>query len=110
MADGRLWSDLDEPTCRERRRDLEACLVDRLGEAIPDARERIEVCETGTPHTMSRYSINPLRSIYGYAFTPSSHSIHRPQPPRQQDLRESSELGFEPFSMVRLAIRLAKRI
>jgi phytoene dehydrogenase-like protein len=80
MADGRLWSDLDDRTYRERKRELEAYLVDRLAEAIPDVRERIEICETGTPHTMSRYSMNPLGSIYGYAFTPGSHSIHRPQP------------------------------
>jgi prolycopene isomerase len=47
---------------------------------IPDVRERIEVCETGTPRTMGRYTSNPLGSIYGYASTVTSHSIHRPQP------------------------------
>jgi len=80
MADGRLWSDLDEETYREKKRDLEDYLVGRLAEVIPDLRDRIEVCETGTPHTMNRYSWNPLGSIYGYAFTPTSHSIYRPQP------------------------------
>jgi prolycopene isomerase len=80
MADGRLWDGLDDAEYRERKRDLEAYLVDRLAEAIPDLRERIEVCETGTPHTMNRYSSNPLGSIYGYAFTPQSHSVHRPEP------------------------------
>lgn len=80
LADGRLWSDLAEDEYRERKRELESYLVDRLAEAIPDVRERIEICETGTPHTMNRYSWNPLGSIYGYAFTPDSHSIHRPQP------------------------------
>jgi len=80
MADGRLWSDLDGDDYRERKRDLEAYLVERLAESIPDVRERIEICETGTPHTMNRYSLNPLGSIYGYAFTPTSHSVHRPQP------------------------------
>ena len=29
---------------------------------------------------MQRYSMNPLGAIYGYANTPTSHSIHRPQP------------------------------
>ena len=79
MADGRRWVDLDEAEYRERKRDLEAYMIDRLAEGIPDIRERIEVCEVGTPHTMGRYSRNPLGSIYGYAFTPESHSIHRPQ-------------------------------
>jgi prolycopene isomerase len=80
MADGRLWSDLAEDDYRERKRELEEYFVDRMAESIPDVRERIEICETGTPHTMKRYSWNPLGSIYGYAFTPESHSVHRPQP------------------------------
>jgi prolycopene isomerase len=80
LADGRPWVDLPEPEYRERKRELEAYLIDRLAEVIPDVRERIEVCETGTPRTMGRYTSNPLGSIYGYASTVTSHSIHRPQP------------------------------
>ena len=78
MADGRLWHDDDEQAYRERKAELEAYLVERLAEAIPDVRERIEVIETGTPHTMNRYSSNPEGAIYGYASTPSGHSFHRP--------------------------------
>jgi prolycopene isomerase len=80
IADGRLWMDLEEETYRERKRKLEDYLVDRLAEAIPDVRDRIEICETGTPRTMRRYTSNPLGSIYGYSSTVTSHSIHRPQP------------------------------
>ncbi len=80
IADGRLWMDLDGDEYREQKRDLEEYLIDRLAEAIPDVRERIEICETGTPRTMRRYTGNPQGSIYGYASTVTSHSIHRPQP------------------------------
>ncbi len=80
MADGRLWTGLDENDYAAKKNELEQYLIDRLCELIPDARERIEVCETGTPHTMQRYSWNPDGAIYGYAFTPESHSIFRPQP------------------------------
>ena len=80
MANGALWVGLDEATYRQRKSELEAYLIDRLAEAIPDVRDRIEVCETGTPHTMMRYSWNPTGSIYGYAHTPASHSIFRPTP------------------------------
>ena len=80
IASGSLWMDLDEATYAERKRELEAYFIDRLEEAIPDVRDRIEVCETGTPHTMRRYSWNPSGSIYGYAYTPTSHSVFRPQP------------------------------
>lgn len=79
MADGRLWQADDEQAYRERKAELEAYLVDRLAEHIPDIRERIEVIETGTPHTMHRYSSNPEGSIYGYASSISAHSIHRPE-------------------------------
>ncbi len=67
MANGRLWQDLDEETYRARKRELEDFLIDRLAEVIPDLRDRIEICETGTPHTMQRYSWNPTGSIYGSA-------------------------------------------
>jgi prolycopene isomerase len=80
ITDGRLWVDLDEPTYRERKRDLEEYLIDRLAEAIPDVRERIEVCETGTPRTMMRYTSNTLGTFYGYTSGLQSHSVHRPQP------------------------------
>jgi all-trans-retinol 13,14-reductase len=80
LADGRHWVDLDDSAYRERKRELEGYLLDRLEGELPGLRERIEVCETGTPHTMRRYSWNPLGAIYGYAITPQSHSVLRPQP------------------------------
>ncbi|NQU38173.1 MAG: NAD(P)/FAD-dependent oxidoreductase [Actinobacteria bacterium] len=80
MADGKIWEGLDDASYREKKQELEAYLIDRLAEAIPDVRERIEIVETGTPHTMWRYSWNPHGSIYGYAASPSGHSVHRPAP------------------------------
>lgn len=80
MADGKIWEGIDKVSYRERKRELETCLIDRLAEAIPDVRERIEICVTGTPHTMWRYSSNPQGAIYGYAASPEAHSIHRPAP------------------------------
>jgi len=80
LAHGRHWLDLEDREYRERKRELEAYFVGRLASEIPDLRERIEICETGTPHTMRRYSRNPGGAIYGYAITPKSHSVLRPQP------------------------------
>jgi phytoene dehydrogenase-like protein len=80
LANGSLWMDLDDKVYRERKAELTEYFIDRLAEAIPDIRERIEICEVGTPHTMARYSSNPNGSIYGYASDVGSHSIHRPQP------------------------------
>ncbi|MFV2091183.1 MAG: phytoene desaturase family protein, partial [Pseudomonadales bacterium] len=80
LSNGVHWMNLDKKQYREKKRELEAYLIDCLEQAIPDIRDRIEVCETGTPHTMARYTQNPNGAIYGYSSHVDSHSIHRPQP------------------------------
>lgn len=80
LTNGALWMDLDKKVYKERKGELQEYLIDRLEEAIPDVRDRIEVCEVGTPHTMARYTANPQGSIYGYSSEVDSHTIHRPQP------------------------------
>jgi all-trans-retinol 13,14-reductase len=80
ISNGELWMDLDEEAYREKKQEHEEYLIDRLSEAIPDARDRIEICETATPHTLARYSRNPLGTLYAYSSTVTGHSIHRPQP------------------------------
>ncbi len=80
LANGSLWMNLDKKVYQERKRELQEYLIDRLEQVIPDVRERIEVCELGTPHTMARYTSNPMGSIYGYSSEVDSHTIYRPQP------------------------------
>ena len=80
LSNGALWMNLDKKEYREKKRDLEAYLIDRVATAIPDVRDRIEICETGTPHTMARYTQNPNGAIYGYSSHVDSHTIHRPAP------------------------------
>jgi phytoene dehydrogenase-like protein len=80
LANGALWMNLEKKEYRARKRDLQAYLIDRLEAVIPDVRDRIEVCEVGTPHTMARYTANPQGSIYGYASEVDSHTFHRPAP------------------------------
>lgn len=80
MAKGSEWVALAPQEYAERKNELQEYFVDRIAEAIPDVRDRIEIIETGTPHTMERYSLNPHGAIYGYGFTKESHSILRPQP------------------------------
>lgn len=80
LANGRLWRDLADDDYRDRKTALQEHLVDLLCREIPDARDRIEICEIGTPYTMTRYSWNPDGAIYGVAATPQSHSYRRPQP------------------------------
>jgi prolycopene isomerase len=86
LANGRLWHDVtddNDEEYRRRKQVIEDHLVDLIARELSGVRARIEVCETGTPHTMARYSWNPDGAIYGVAATPSSHSYRRP-PPRTQ--------------------------
>lgn len=80
LTNGSLWMNLEKKIYREKKRELESYLIDRLADVIPDVRQRIEVCEVGTPHTMARYTSNPEGSIYGYASEVESHTFHRPAP------------------------------
>jgi all-trans-retinol 13,14-reductase len=83
LANGRLWNDLEDTEYGRRKLEVEQHLVGAVARHIPDLRERIEICETGTPHTMTRYSWNKDGAIYGIAATPDSHSYKRPRPRTQ---------------------------
>ncbi|MBI5118660.1 NAD(P)/FAD-dependent oxidoreductase [Candidatus Poribacteria bacterium] len=80
LADGKQWCDLPHEEYRKKKAEVTELLVDKFSEVIPDIRDRIEVIEVGTPHTMRRYTGNPCGAVYGYASTPSGHSIFRPRP------------------------------
>jgi prolycopene isomerase len=80
LGDGKSWFGLSEEEYTNKKGEVTELLIDRFSEIIPDIRERIEVIEVGTPRTMERYSGNPYGAVYGYASTPTGHSVFRPQP------------------------------
>ncbi len=75
---GKHWCGLAKDEYKKKKAKMTEMLIDRFSEIIPDIRERIEVIEVGTPHTMERYTGNPGGAVYGYASTPTGHSIFRP--------------------------------
>lgn len=75
---GKHWCGLKKDEYKKKKAKVTEMLIDRFSEIIPDIRERIEVIEVGTPHTMERYTGNPGGAVYGYASTPTGHSIFRP--------------------------------
>jgi prolycopene isomerase len=85
LANGRLWRDVsgEDAAYRRRKQVIEDHLLDLVARELPDVRARVEVCETGTPYTMARYSWNPDGVIYGVAATPDSHTYRRPSPRTQ---------------------------
>lgn len=80
LGDGKLWCGLEKDEYKKKKAEVTELLIDRFSEIIPDIRERIEVIEVGTPHTMQRYTGNPYGAVYGYASTPTGHSVFRPGP------------------------------
>ncbi len=80
LGHGKHWCGLPKDVYKKKKAEVTELLIDRFSEIIPDIRERIEVIEVGTPHTMERYTGNPGGAVYGYASTPMGHSIFRPKP------------------------------
>jgi all-trans-retinol 13,14-reductase len=80
LANGAPWMALDDRAYAEQKKFAEQYLLGRLGQWIPDLADRIEVCETGTPRTMNRYSWNPDGAIYGVSPTARTHPLRRPRP------------------------------
>ena len=64
LTNGAPWMPLDDATYAERKREAEAHLCGQLRARIPSFDERVEVCETGTPRTMKRYSWNPAGAAW----------------------------------------------
>ena len=79
FANGKNWCELPKDEYKKKKAEVTELLIDRFSEIIPDIRERIEVVEVGTPHTMQRYTGNPDGAVFGYASTPTGHSIFRPR-------------------------------
>ena len=81
VADGKNWCRLPKETYKNKKADLTEVIIKRISEVIPDIRDRIEVIEVGTPHTMERYTLNPNGAISGYALTSNQPPNLNPRTP-----------------------------
>ena len=80
LADGARWCGFDEADYQKNKRDVTANLLDLASQAVPDLKDRLEVLEVVTPRTLRSYTGNPNGAIYGYACTPTAHTLLRPRP------------------------------
>jgi all-trans-retinol 13,14-reductase len=81
VADGKSWCRLPKETYKNKKVDLTEVIIKRISEVIPDIRDRIEVIEVGTPHTMERYTLNPNGAVSGYALTSNQRPNLNPRTP-----------------------------
>jgi prolycopene isomerase len=80
FADGKRWCGLPKEEYKRKKAEVTEVLLDYASRVIPDIRDRIEVIEVGTPHTMERYTLNPYGAVFSYSTTPTGHTRFRPRP------------------------------
>lgn len=60
------WHGLQKIEYRRRKRELVDLLIANACTVMPDLRRHIEICEAGTPRTMTNFTSNPAGAIYGF--------------------------------------------
>ncbi len=66
LIGGEGWHDLPKQEYRKRKAKLASVLIEKAEKVIPGISRHIEVCETGSPRTMTKFTANTLGSIYGF--------------------------------------------
>ncbi len=60
------WHSLSKMEYREKKQELTQVLIDKASKVLPGLVDHIEVCEAGTPRTMTKFTNNPGGAIYGF--------------------------------------------
>ncbi|WP_028695870.1 phytoene desaturase family protein [Pseudomonas cremoricolorata] len=63
------WHSLSKLEYRRKKQALTDLLIDNAERVMPGLRQHIEVCEAGSPRTMSKFTQNPEGAIYGFEQT-----------------------------------------
>lgn len=71
------WDNLSPQEYRERKEEVAQILIARLDKLIPGIKNKIEYHEVGTSKTISRYTLNPGGTAYGYAEIPGQAGMKR---------------------------------
>lgn len=66
------WQALSKPEYKQRKQELTEILLDKAEKVMPGLRKHIEVCEAGSPRTLTKFTANPHGAIYGF-----EQSIHQ---------------------------------
>lgn len=72
LVSGNGWHGLDKEAYREKKEALTKMLIERVEARIPGLSKHIEVIESGSPRTMTKYTGNHLGSINGF-----EQSVHQ---------------------------------
>ncbi len=60
------WQDMPKAEYRRKKQALTDLLILKAEALIPGLSKHIEICETGTPKTFTKFTSNPMGCIYGF--------------------------------------------
>ena len=76
------WQGLSKHDYRQKKEALIALMLDKAETILPGLRDHIEVCEGGTPATLTKFTNNPMGAIYGFEQTLPQSGLFRRFPQR----------------------------
>lgn len=82
LIGGEGWHQLPKAEYRRRKQVLADALIRKAEAVIPGLSRHIEVCEAGSPRTMTKFTANTMGSIYGFEQTPDQSGLFRRFPQR----------------------------
>ena len=71
------WQGLSKQAYRQKKQALMNLMIDKAEALLPGLRAHIEVCEGGTPATLTKFTNNPMGAIYGFEQTLSQSGLFR---------------------------------
>jgi len=76
------WHTLSKRAYRAKKQEMADMLIRKAETMIPGLSRHIEVCETGTPRTMTKFTANTFGSIYGFEQNLGQSGLFRRFPQR----------------------------
>lgn len=96
LCGGEYWQKLSKAEYKARKISVTETLVRQADEVVPGLASHIEVCETGTPRTMTKFTSNPGGSFYGFAQSISQAGMLR-RFPQKYPLKGLYQVGAWTF-------------
>ncbi len=82
LIGGDGWHQLSKSEYRRKKNALADILIRKAETVIPGLSSHIEVCETGSPRTMTKFTANTMGSIYGFEQSLQQSGLFRRFPQR----------------------------
>jgi phytoene dehydrogenase-like protein len=76
------WQGLSKSEYRKKKQALIAVLIQKAETVLPGLSKHIEVCEGGSPATLTKFTANPMGAIYGFAQSVPQSGLFRRFPQR----------------------------